>query len=224
MIALIMSTKPLNVIVGQPTTKSMDRMTEQLAQMVAPVKTTAWGGLQGSLALIIYDAGYATVTKNIATLSAPLIKPTTINPNINAQSNPYEILTLQEEIKTLQKEFELQEADATIRVQCIINSVEEQYTQELNKDYFDYTNQTMKMLLAHLHTNWCKVVMKECTNALEAFYQAWVPLTPHIITFGHQLNKQRKGARPSKSSPRNKPKQSTLLDKYIRAPTTQKSK
>jgi hypothetical protein len=31
---------------------------------------------------------------------------------------------------------------------------------------------------------------KERTNATEAFYQAWVPLTTHIITFGHQLDKQ----------------------------------
>jgi hypothetical protein len=45
---LIMAAKPLNIIVGQPTTKSMDWMMEQMAQMVAPVKTTAWGGLHGS--------------------------------------------------------------------------------------------------------------------------------------------------------------------------------
>jgi hypothetical protein len=40
--------------------------------------------------------------------------------------------------------------------------------------------------------NWCKVMMKEHTNATEAFYHVWVPLTTHIITFGHQLNKQQK--------------------------------
>ncbi len=55
-VSLIMSAKPLNVIVGQPTTKSMDRMTEQMGQMVAPVKTTPWGGLLGSLPLILDDA------------------------------------------------------------------------------------------------------------------------------------------------------------------------
>jgi hypothetical protein len=33
---------------------------------------------------------------------------------------------------------------------------------------------------------------KEHTNTTEAFYQAWVPLTTHIITFSHQLNKQQK--------------------------------
>jgi hypothetical protein len=94
-VTLIMLAKPLDVIVGQPTTKSMDRMTEQMAQMVAPVKTPPWGGLHGSLALVLNDVDYATVAKDIFTLLAPLIKPITINPKINKQSNPYEILTLQ---------------------------------------------------------------------------------------------------------------------------------
>ncbi len=100
---------------------------EQKAQMVAPIKTTAtaWGGLHGSLALVLDDADYTTVTKNIVTSAAPLSKPTTINQKINKLSNPYEILTLQEEIKTLQKEFTLQEAVTTIGVQRIINSIEE---------------------------------------------------------------------------------------------------
>ncbi len=94
--------------------------------MFAPVKTTALGGLHGSLALILDDGDYATVTKNILTLAAPLSKPTTINTKINGLSTPYEILTLQEEMKTLQKEFKLQEAVTTIGVQCIIDSIEEQ--------------------------------------------------------------------------------------------------
>jgi hypothetical protein len=121
MVALIMLAKLLEVIVGQPTTDSMDRMTEQLAQMVAPVKTTARGGLHGALALVLNDADYATITKNILTLSAPLTKPDRINTKINKLSNPYDILTLQEEMKTLQKEFELQEAVTTMGVQHIID-------------------------------------------------------------------------------------------------------
>jgi hypothetical protein len=191
-VALIMSAKPLDVIVAQPTTKSMDRMMKQIAQMVTPVKTTTWGGLHGSLALILDDADYATVTKNIVTLAALISKPTTINPKINKLSTPYEILTLQEEMKTLQKKFELQEAVPTIGVQCIINSIKEQYVEELNEDYFGYANQTIKTLLTHLRTKWCKVMTKEHTNATEAFYQAWVPGTTHIITFGRQLDKQLK--------------------------------
>jgi hypothetical protein len=192
MVALIMSAKPLDAIVGQPTTDSMDRMMEQMAQMVTPVKTTAWGGLHGSLTLIFDDADYAMVTKNIVTSSAPLNKPTMINPRINKLSNPYEILTLQEEMKTLQKDVDLQEAVTTIQVQHIIDIVEEQYVEGLNKDYFGYANQIIKKFLTHLRMSWCMVMMKECTDATVAFYQAWVPLTTHIITFCCQLNKQQK--------------------------------
>ncbi len=95
-------------------------------------------------------------------------------------------------MKTLQKEFKRQEAVTTIGVQRIIYSIEEQYIKELNEDYFGYAYQTIKMLLTHRCRNWCKIMMKERTNATEAFYQAWVPSTTHIITFGHQLNKQQK--------------------------------
>jgi hypothetical protein len=88
MVALIMSAKSLDVIAGQPTTKSMDRMMEQMAQMVAPVKTTTWGGLHGSLAVVRDDADYATVTKNIITLAAPISKLTTINPKSTNYPTP----------------------------------------------------------------------------------------------------------------------------------------
>jgi hypothetical protein len=104
MVNLIMAAKPLDTIVGQPTTESMDQMTEQMVQMVPPFKTTAWGGLHGALALVLNDANYATVTHQ--------------------------------------------------------------------EDYFGYANQTIKSLLAHLCTNWCKVMTKERTDATKAFYHA----------------------------------------------------
>jgi hypothetical protein len=40
-VSLIMAAKPLDIIVGQPTTETMNKMVEQIAQMVAPIKTTA---------------------------------------------------------------------------------------------------------------------------------------------------------------------------------------
>ena len=36
-----MVAKPLDIILGQPTMETMNKMVEQMAQMVAPVKTTA---------------------------------------------------------------------------------------------------------------------------------------------------------------------------------------
>ena len=43
-VSLIMAAKPLDIIIGQPTKNTMNKMVEQMAQMVAPVKNTAWVG------------------------------------------------------------------------------------------------------------------------------------------------------------------------------------
>jgi hypothetical protein len=77
-------------------------------------------------------------------------------------------------------------------MQRIIDRVEEQYIEELNEEYFGYANSTIKSVLHHLRTNWCKVMTREHTDTIEAFYQAWVPNMTHIITSGRQLNKQQK--------------------------------
>jgi hypothetical protein len=221
---LIMAAKPLDVIVGQPTTASMEKMTEQMAQMVAPVKTTAWGGLHGSLALVLDDADYKIIMKAVVKSARGLGQPASVNPKISDTTSQLNLLTLQAETKRLQKEFDLQEAVTTIGVQRIINGAEEQYVDELNKEYFGYANQTIKTIINHLRTNWCKVMMKERTNATEAFYHAWVPNTTHIITFGHQLTKLQKNARPSMSSSPRRRKHSTLLGKYTRATISPKNK
>ncbi len=99
---LIMAAKPLDIIVGQPTTESMDRMMEQLAQMVAPIKTTAWGGLHGSLALVLDDTKYAIVTLGVITSTLRIEQPPAIHPNINNQTAGHELLRLQAESKQLQ--------------------------------------------------------------------------------------------------------------------------
>jgi hypothetical protein len=189
---LIMASKPLDTIVGQPTTKSMDWMTEQMAQTVTPVKTTAWGGLHCSLALVLDDIDYATVTRRAVTLTNCLVQPPAVNPAIKEDAPQHELLCLQADTKNLHKAFDLQEAVTNISVQSIIDCVEEQYAKELNEDYFGYANQMIKFLLAHLYTNWCKVMTKERTDATEVFYHTWVPSSTHVITFSCQLTKLQK--------------------------------
>jgi hypothetical protein len=79
---LIMAAKPLNIIVEQPTMESIDRMTEQMAQMAAPVKTTGWGGLHGLLSLVLNNVDYATVTPRprAVTSTDRLVQPLVVNP------------------------------------------------------------------------------------------------------------------------------------------------
>ncbi len=80
------------------------------------------------------------------------------------------------------------------------------------------------MLLTHLRTKRCKVMMKECTDATEAFYQAWVPLTTHIITFGHQLNKQQKKCKNINVIILDEAKTLHFVGQMYRATTTSKDK
>ncbi len=131
-----MAAKPFNVIVRQRTTETMNKMVEQMAQMVAPVKTTTWGGRHGSLALVLDATDYSSITKARINSTKLVTQPDAINKGITVTSTPLKILTFQEETKKLQKEFDLQEAVTNIGIQRIIDSVEEQYVEELNKKYF----------------------------------------------------------------------------------------
>jgi hypothetical protein len=99
---LIMAAKPLDTIVGQPTTESMDRMTEQMVQMVTPVKPTAWCRLHGSLALVLDDVDYATVTRRAVTLTAGLVQPPAVNLAIKDDTPQRKLLCLQADMKSVQ--------------------------------------------------------------------------------------------------------------------------
>ena len=160
-----------------------------MAQMVAPVKTTARGGLHGSLVLVLDDADYAIVTRGVVTATNRVDQPPAVHPNIDDQSTQRKLLRLQAETKNLQTAFDLQEVVTNIGVKRVINSVEEQYVEELNEDYFGYANQTIKSVLTLLRTKWCKVMTKEQMDMTDAFYHTWVPSTTHVITFGCQLTK-----------------------------------
>ncbi len=219
---LIMVAKPLNTIVGQPTTKSMYWMMEQMAQMVTPIKTTAWGGLHGSLALVLDDVDYATITRWAVTSPARLVQPPSVNPAIKDDTPHCELLHLLADTKDLQKAFDLQEAITNTGVQCIIDSVEEKYVKELNEDYFGYANQTIKSLLEHLCTNWCTMMTKECMDATKAFYHTWVPSSTHVITFGCQLTKLQKKCRTINVIISTRPKHFILFARCIKVTTSRK--
>ncbi len=114
-------------------------MVEQTAQMVTPVKTTAWRGCHGSLPLVLDNVDYSSITKACITSTTLVTQPVAINKGITATSTPLKILTFQEETKKLQKEFDLQEAVTNIGAQRIIDSVKEQYQSKsaLTYDFFD---------------------------------------------------------------------------------------
>jgi hypothetical protein len=71
-VSLIMAAKPLNAIIGQPIIETMNKMVEQIAQMIALVKTTAWGGCHGSLTLVLNNLDYSSITKARVTSTTPV--------------------------------------------------------------------------------------------------------------------------------------------------------
>ena len=83
-----MASKPLDVIVSQPTTQTMNPMTEQLAKITAAIKTTAWGGQHGSLALFLDDENYRVATRKSAASTAILTKLEKLSQGPNATSTP----------------------------------------------------------------------------------------------------------------------------------------
>jgi hypothetical protein len=165
-VSLVMMANPLDVIIiGQPTTETMNKMVEQMTQMVAPIKTIAWGGRHGSLTLVLDDTDSSSITKVCLTSTKPVTQPDAINKGITSTSSPLEILTFQEETKKLQKEFDLQEVVTNIGVQHIIDSVKEKNIKKIRKEYVGYANYTNKSVLRHLQTNWCKVMTRKRTDA-----------------------------------------------------------
>jgi hypothetical protein len=189
---LIMVAKPLDIIVGQPTTDTMYKMVEQMAQMVAPVKTTAWGGHHGSLALVLDDADFSSITKAKIISTKPVTQPDAINKGITATSTPLEILTFQEETRNFKRNLTCRRRSSTLACNASSTASKNSTSKNLTKNTSVYANNTIKSVLHHLRINWCKIMTRERTDTTKAFYQAWVPNMTHIITFGRQLNKQQK--------------------------------
>ena len=60
-----MAEKHLDKIIWQPTIKSMNIMTEQMAKMVATVKKIKWGRKHGFLALVLDKEDYKRASQPV---------------------------------------------------------------------------------------------------------------------------------------------------------------
>ena len=58
----IVAPLPLDKVVGQPTTSTVNHLRQQIAKIAAAVKTTSWGGRHGHLALVLTEAKYRSIT------------------------------------------------------------------------------------------------------------------------------------------------------------------
>eukprot|EP00804_Cyclotella_cryptica_P021921 CCRYP_000872-RA/>CCRYP_000872-RA protein AED:0.59 eAED:0.39 QI:0/0/0/1/1/1/2/0/327 len=158
----IISPLPLDKIVGQPTTSTVNHLRQQIAKIAAAIKTTSWGGRHGHLALVLTDAEYRTVTGN---------------PDITIDRLPTP--PIQEAV------------DALIVDKLVREAVDPTYVEELEDDYVGYSGQTIKTIVQHLRTECCIVTTLEKKQAAQAFHVQW-DFTSHITKFSRELDKQQK--------------------------------
>ena len=131
---------------------TMNHMTEEMTKTVSVVKITVCGGKHGSLALVQDNADYQRLTIDESATANWLYPLTTTETagTINTTSTTFDIINFQDEHKKLQKTYKMQEAVTDFGVERIVAGVDDQYIEELSKNYFGYSNSTTKEALGYL--------------------------------------------------------------------------
>jgi hypothetical protein len=60
----IVTPLPLDKIIRQPTTSTVNHLRQQIVKIAAAIKTTRWGGRHGRLALVLTNAEYRSIMAN----------------------------------------------------------------------------------------------------------------------------------------------------------------
>ena len=183
-----MSAKAIDRIVGQPTIVTYGILEDQLAVMASTVKTTQWGGNHGHLTLVVGTTKYQAITGD-ATLNADrMAQPDRVDDRINGNSTNFDHLRWTRENDEKIREHNMMNEADDILVQHVVDSVNEQYIDELKKDYVGYSDQTCKTILSHIKSKWCKITTREKTKALAVFRQPWDRVT-NITSYERALDK-----------------------------------
>ena len=147
----IVTPLPLNKIVGQPTTSTVNHLLQQIAKIAAAIKTTSWGGRHGHLALVLTDTEYRTITGNpdivIDHLPTPPIVATGLT-NTTTLTNRASITGLHN--LACQELWKQEAVDALIVDKIVCEAIDPTYVKELEDDYMGYSGQTIKMIIQHL--------------------------------------------------------------------------
>lgn len=187
-----LSELPLDRIIGQPTTTTVNHLKQQLAKMASAVKTSNWGGSHGHLPLVISDTEFITVTGNATSVTTRQPKPALINPALTNSTTVLVRARLGAEQALAWTEYWKQESVDSVLVERMVKDIiDPEYIEELENDYAGYSNQTIKNIIAHLKTEWCIVTTLEKKKAADAFKHQW-DNTVHITKYARELTKQQK--------------------------------
>ena len=180
--------KPVDKMIGHPTLSTHKHLVNQLAQAAGDIETVAWGGNHGCIALVLEDAQYQTLTGDPTSNTDWQDVPDNVHPDIDETCSEFELLTLQAEQKQTIAEYHKQIAVDNTLKKCLLKSIDEQYVEELKKDYIGYADESTKSILSHIKTTWCKVTTQEKKQAKAQLKEPWDQVM-HIKTYARRLNK-----------------------------------
>jgi hypothetical protein len=190
----IMMAKIVDHLHGHPNTEKVDHLEDQLAKACAAVRTTAWKGQHGCLPLALSDAALNRATKGVIT-SSDLPLPDRINKNITESTSTFEQLSLKVDQDVLWIEWWTKIACNDVGVDIIVASADAQYLEELEEDFTGYSHCSIRDLLDHLRTSWCKIQNQEKIDAKAALRKPWAD-TPdrHITKYTRELTRSANAA------------------------------
>ena len=137
--------------------------------------------------LILNESKMRLLTVNNDLARRPIPKRDAVNPLIANDTKGRDLIILQEDQKTLYKEYDLQEAVDACRVTTIKQVVEAQYIEEKRREYAGYNNETIHSLLSHVQP-WDIITNRENIKAKDRFHDMWRKSPDqHITAFVCQM-------------------------------------
>jgi hypothetical protein len=162
---------PIDKIIGQPTNSTVNLLKQQVAKIVAAVKTTSWGRRHGHLALVLDSDEYRIVTGNATQTTTHLVAPPII-PTMLTNNTMLILRTciMADHNFECQKFWKQEAVDAVIIDKIVCEGVDAPYIEELDDDFIGYSTQAIKSLIVHLRSEWCIITTLERKQAAAVFH------------------------------------------------------
>ena len=185
----VIMAKTMDHLHGHPETENVDHLESKIVKDCAAIRATAWGGHHICLPLSFPDAALSRVIVG-ALANCNLSDPRKVNNAIKPETPTFDQLALKADQDILWIELWTQLAVTDLAVKLIISCVDAQYIKELEEDYIGYANCTIRGLLCHLRTTWCKINNQEKVDAKVTLRNPWAD-TPyrHITKYTRELTR-----------------------------------
>ena len=96
MVAAIMYAQTLGIVTGKPLMEAMNHFVLQIGRIISAVKTTAWGGKNGHLPLVVNNTEYKGITLEGGGTTNQMLKHAAGSTMLKPEATPHDIFVAQE--------------------------------------------------------------------------------------------------------------------------------